>query len=169
MNDANALLSAVIAEARALNIPVARLISPEVVINRRAKMRFGCCRKDRLYWVIEISDRLLEAPESICRETIAHEVLHTCRGCQNHQQKWKEYAAMMNLAYGYDIKRTGKAEDMGITRVKSARYALVCEKCGALITRTRRSKLIDNPDRYRCKCGGRLIKTDPPTGEKENV
>lgn len=166
MNDINALLKEVIRDARTLKIPVSRLIAPEVVINTRAKMRFGCCRKKGLGWVIEISDRLLDADEKIVRETLAHEILHTCHGCQNHQRKWKDYAAMMNEAYGYEIKRTGKAEDMGVTPEKIARYALKCEKCGLILTRTRRSKVINHPERYRCKCGGRLFEIRPPTGEK---
>lgn len=157
MNDINALLKEVIAEARALKIPVSHLISPEVTINKRAKMRFGCCRKKGLGWVIEISDKLLTADPKIIKDTLAHEILHTCRGCQNHQQKWKDYAAMMNNAYGYEIKRTGKIEELGTTHEKFARYALKCEKCGALLTRMRRSKVIDHPERYRCKCGGRLL------------
>ena len=156
MNDINTLLKEVITEARALKIPVSRLISPEVVINTRAKMRLGCCRKKGLGWVIEISDKLLTADPKIIKDTLAHEILHTCRGCQNHQQKWKDYAAMMNNAYGYEIKRTGKIEELGTTHEKIARYALKCEKCGAVLTRTRRSNVIDHPERYRCKCGGAL-------------
>ena len=43
MCDADALLQIVIDEARALGIPVSGGILPQVVINTRAKTRFGRC------------------------------------------------------------------------------------------------------------------------------
>jgi predicted SprT family Zn-dependent metalloprotease len=150
------LLREVIAEARALNIPVSSQIAPNVVINTRATARFGCCVKKGDRYIIELSDKLVNAPESSCRQTLAHEILHTCYGCRNHGPRWKQYAEKMNAAYGYHISRTGTHEALGIANTIPVKYVLVCQKCGAELKRTRMSNLVRYPERYRCKCGGTL-------------
>ena len=93
-------------------------------------------------------------------QTLAHEVLHTCPGCRNHGALWKEYAARMNGAYGYAISRTGTREALGVADVRPVRYRLVCERCGQEFCRSRRSPLVDHPERYRCRCGGVLRRSN---------
>lgn len=72
MNDCDALLQAVLREAKALGIPVSQNIDPEVKRNRRAARRFGCCRFREGRFEIEVAQRLAEGPEAGCRETLAH-------------------------------------------------------------------------------------------------
>ena len=150
------LLQKVIEQAHAANIPVSRRIDPVVLLNGRAKSRYGCCyyRNGRFY--IEISKSLLICSETEIAETIAHEVLHTCPGCRNHQTLWKLYAKRMNELFGYNISRIGSYPIFPEKEAKAAKYTLKCKKCGTLITRTRLSKVIKNPSRYRCRCGGSL-------------
>ena len=130
MNDFDALLVRVLDQARALKIPVSAQIRPHVTVNRRAMTRFGCCIRRGEAFEIELSQRLLEAAEGACLQTLAHEALHTCPGCRDHGQRWKAYAARMNAAYGYAIARTGTCQALGVPDVR--------------------------PERYRCKCGGAL-------------
>ena len=157
MHDADALLARVVAQARALNIPVSSHILPQVRINRRAVTRFGCCIHQRDgSCLIELSARLLEASEQACLQTLAHEVLHTCPGCRNHGARWKEYARRMNEAYGYAISRTGSCEALGVADTRPVRHLVVCTRCGMEFPRSRRSPLVDHPERYRCRCGGAL-------------
>lgn len=159
-NRVNALLAQVIGEARALGIPVSEGIAPEVKLNRRATGRFGCCiRRDGTY-TIELSARLLNAEEQAVRQTLAHEVLHTCWGCANHGARWKGYAARMNAACGYTIARTDTCERLGVEDTARTRYVLVCTRCGTQFRRSRRSRLVEHPERYRCRCGGRLERRD---------
>ena len=66
------------------------------------------------YYHIEVSEFILGCDPEKIRGVLAHEILHTCKGCYNHGNMWKEYAAMMNSAYGYNIKRTSSNEEMGI-------------------------------------------------------
>ncbi len=160
MHDADRLLAEVTAEARAAGIPVSASIDPRVRINRRATTRFGCCILQNGRFIIELSERLLDAPEAACRETLAHELLHTCRGCRNHGARWKDYAARMNERYGYTVARTASCEALGVADTRQLRYWLRCEQCGARIGRSRRSALIRQPERYRCRCGGRLVLTE---------
>ena len=78
----DALLAQVIAQARALGIPVSGRIDPHVRLNARAKKRFGCCIGSvKSGFVIELAAALPAAGRQTCLQTLAHEVLHTCTGC----------------------------------------------------------------------------------------
>ncbi|MGN8875243.1 SprT-like domain-containing protein [Pseudoflavonifractor sp. HCP28S3_F10] len=157
MNDFDALLRAVLAQARSSGIPVSSAIDPHVVVNTRALTRFGCCVRRGGSFQIQLTHRLLDAPEQSCRETLAHEVLHTCPGCQNHGQRWRAYAGRMNAAFGYHISRTSRPEDLGVADLRPVRHLVVCQKCGREFPRTKASNLTLHPERYRCKCGGTLV------------
>ncbi len=162
MNDCDALLREVIGQAKALAIPIAKSIEPNVRINRRAVSRFGCCRRSGEVFVIEVAARVAEGNAEGCREVLAHELLHTCFGCQNHGKRWKSYAQRMNEAYGYNIRRTATDRDVGAAvQTRPYQYILRCEKCGAELGRFRASPLTRHPERYRCRCGGRLTRIHP--------
>lgn len=154
--DVDALLAQVTAQARAVKIPISPAICPRVALNSRATGRFGCCIRKNGSFTIELSSRMLAAEEKAVMQTLAHEVLHTCYGCSNHGARWKGYAARMNAAYGYDIERTDSCEKLGVPDTRKVRYIVACTKCGAQFTRSKRSPLVDHPERYRCRCGGGL-------------
>ena len=161
-NDVDALLTQVIRQAEALGIPVSTRIDPHVRLNTRAKTRFGCCKGNRTTgFIIEIAAALLTAEPHVCMQVLAHEVLHTCRGCQDHGERWKAYAAQMNAAYGYAIRRTDKAEQLGVRlpprKPPQYRWRIICIQCGKQYLRQKESKLVKHPGRYRCSdCGGVL-------------
>ena len=84
------------------------------VINSRAKSRWGLCKKTGINtFEIQIAERLLgdDVSDLACKDTIVHEILHTCRGCHGHTGLWKSYADLMNRTYGYSIKRTTSSMD----------------------------------------------------------
>ena len=138
--------------------------SPNIsfVINTRAKSRLGLCKKIGNSYVIEISQLLLDErvdEKNGLKNTIMHELLHTCRGCMNHTGRWAELAQNVNDAYGYHVKRVTNHNDCVIPDELQApaRYLIRCTECGALIPRQRMSALIKNPKKYLCaKCGGKL-------------
>lgn len=157
----DALLAQVIAQARALGIPVSGRIDPHVRLNARAKKRFGCCIGSvKSGFVIELAAALPAAGRQTCLQTLAHEVLHTCTGCQDHGDRWKSYAARMNAAYGYTIRRTDKPEDLGVVlpeHIPVYHWRVTCTGCGKSFLRQKTSPLIRQPARYRCAaCGGKL-------------
>ena len=155
----NKLLQDVIYECKAIKLPVSNYIEPEVLINKRAKKRFGACRKKANGFTIEISEFLMDAAPEHIKNILAHEVLHTCMGCQNHGKKWKIYAQAMNNKYGYKINTTTSYEKVGLDtpqHEKNYNYIIQCQKCGKIIYRQRKSKLITHTNHYRCKCGGLL-------------
>lgn len=156
----NALLQEVISECKAIHIPVSNNISPDIFINKRAKSRFGACRKTRAGFVIELCHPVLETDVNNIKNIMAHELLHTCRGCYNHGIRWKAYAERMNQAYGYNITTTTSYEQMGLEKPEKKiqyKYLVQCRKCGKQIYRQKKSKLITNTNRYRCTCGGKLM------------
>lgn len=151
------LLALVVGQARAVGIPVSSKIDPKVRVNRRARTRFGCCVQKNGRYYIEIAEQLLDAKEQAVRQVLVHEVLHSCRGCANHGLKWKDYAARMNEAYGYDVTRTDTFEKLGIPDRRPVKYLVECQSCGKQIPRMKRSPLVEHPERYRCSCGGTLV------------
>lgn len=160
----NRTLKEVIKEARELNIPVPNNIKEKVRINGRPKKRFGCCRRENLMYEIELSRFVLDCTEKIVRSVIAHEVLHTCRGCYEHGKLWKEYASKMNDAYGYNIKRVSSYEEMGLSKMNTnieAKYIIKCEKCGREYPRQRFTCVMKKINAYRCTCGGKLTLITP--------
>jgi len=164
MTEIDEKLQKVLAQARELSIPVSSKVQNEVVINNRAKTRFGCCRKTKSGYVIEISKFLISGPEKAIYQTLAHEVLHTCPGCQNHSLDWKAHAETMNRFFDYNIKRTSTPLEMGMEEggpVRSPRpvkYAFVCKKCGRRIERSKKSKLVTHTHLFKCLCGGKIEK-----------
>lgn len=158
-NDFDRLLLEVAAEAVRAGVPISDRIKPEVRVNKRAKTRFGMCIRENGCYTIELSSMLLTAPERSCRQTLAHELIHTCKGCDNHGSLFRHYAAVMNSVYGYDIRRTNSREEMGIDADAPGRkvnYILQCESCGIQINRSRYTSVVAHPSRYLCRCGGRL-------------
>ncbi len=158
----NDILREVIKEAQAIKIPVSNNINEQVYINPRPKRRFGCCSTKGGKFCIEISEFLLKVAPQKIRGVIAHEVLHTCRGCRDHGPRWKEYAAKMNAAYGYDIKRVSSFEELGLEGIEkpdteaNIKYIIKCKKCGKEYPRQRFTCVMQKIDAYRCQCGGKL-------------
>lgn len=107
----------------------------------------------------------MQSSERAIRNTLIHELLHTCPGCLNHGQKWKAYARIVQNRFGYNIVRAGGDKDEA-SALEAARrekragyqtqYLLVCTKCGQEFIRYRKSNLVLHPEKYRCKCGGTI-------------
>lgn len=161
LNDCDALMRKVAEQARGLGIPISGQIGGHVLLNRRAVNRLGCCRRQGGGYVIELAARVAEGTEESCLETLAHELLHTCPGCQNHGALWKRYAKQMNEAYGYNIQRVAAEGTAGGVLPRPFKYLFRCEKCGAELGRYRASPLTRHPEGYRCRCGGRLHRVEP--------
>ena len=53
-------------------------------------------------------------------------------------------------------KLTQKEKPMSKISIKSSRYLLKCIGCGKEYPRTKKSKTVKSPEKYRCRCGSRL-------------
>lgn len=155
-NELDGLMAELRGELKALGIPVSDRLLPEVRINTRARRRLGCCfYQSGRYW-IEVSQAVLD-DEALLRQTLVHELLHTCPKCRDHGPRWKAYAQTVNEMLGYSIERTVRTENApGPLRHEEVKYILECQSCGAQIKRMRMSKAVKCPWRYRCQCGGKL-------------
>ena len=153
----DSLMAELCSALRELGIPLSGHIEPRVQVNARAKRRLGCCILKNGIYTVEVSASLLDQPE-LLRQTLAHELLHTCWGCRNHGTRWKAYAARAGGALGCSIERTVKLEGEPQERLRreEVKYVLECQACGAKIERFRMSKAVKSPWRYRCRCGGAL-------------
>ena len=164
MKDLSALIMDCRTELNALKIPIGNIV--RVDINDTAKSRWGLCSRLKSgAFKISISKSLLQdkVSDKNAKQTLLHEMLHTAKDCFKHTGQWKVYANMLNRAYGYNIKRTNSADEMGLPemkRTKKTNYAITCQNCGYTYNRQRMSVIIDHPERYRCgKCGGNLKRT----------
>ncbi len=159
----NTLTKNLIKELKNVGIPVSNNIG-EVMINTRAKARFGACKAKKTIlgksFTIEISSEILGCDTKAISEIIIHELLHTCPGCFNHGKKWKLYTDIVETRLGYTIKTTQKYEDFGLEKPASkeeAKYIVKCSGCGIEFHRKRMCKLVKSPEKYRCgKCGNIL-------------
>lgn len=151
-----------------IGIPVSREICPEIRLSK-ATSWYGQCQQNRVYqgkrykFVISLSVYHLQSSEQAIRNTLIHELLHTCPGCLNHGPKWKTYASIVQKRYGYRIIRAGgdKDKDSLMEQARQqkraayeTKYLLVCTKCSQQFVRFRKSNLVLHPEKYRCKCGG---------------
>ena len=81
-------------EMSAIDIPFGKIT--KVTVNYRAKSRWGQCSKrydylDGAIYTININCDLChpDASERGLKETIIHEILHTCPDCMCHTGEWK--------------------------------------------------------------------------------
>lgn len=138
----------------------------EIKVNTRAKKRWGQCELvPGEGYSININIVLLDERNDIngLKNTIIHELLHSCDGCMNHGEKWRLLANKVNDVYGLNIKRTSNSDEKGIdksTIVKSQvvyKYEIQCIDCGHVYKRAKMSTVIQHPEEYRCShCGGKL-------------
>lgn len=148
-------------ELAALRIPWGKVRNWSV--NTRAKARWGLCTKvSRGVFDIQIAASLLDdaIDDQAVKDTIVHELLHTVPGCFKHTGKWKQYAELINkLMPHYRIKSRSSYADKGVEDLRSTptyRYILKCEQCGREVRRQKKSAVVEYPENYRCKCGGKL-------------
>ena len=122
-------------ELDSIGIPYGNVKSFE--INTRAHSRWGQCRVIPGGFSININSDLLDErnDENGLKNTIIHELLHTCKGCLNHGARWTAYAKKVRNFLGYNIQRQSTADEKGVHyRTESERnykYQLVCPECGA--------------------------------------
>ena len=167
MKDLNKLVDTCLFELDTIGIKYGSIT--KWTINTRARKRWGRCSPlpDKKSFEISVSERLLadDISDKSVKTTIIHEILHTCKGCLNHSTEWKKLASYVNSTLGYDIKRCTSAAEHGICdepAARNVRYIVKCIKCGKTYERERKSKIIKNPQRYRCGvCRGKLVLADP--------
>lgn len=160
MRDLQRIAQECINELDQINIPYGNV--EKFVSNQRFSRTWGRCQKTSGGFLIQISEKLLQdhVPMEALKQTILHEMIHTCPGCFNHQREWKRMAALVNNTYGYNIKTYSDAEELGMSPVvRKVKHRFVCTGCGLVIERQKESKFTKNYKKYYCsRCKGRFQK-----------
>ena len=170
MKDLNKLFDECKAELDSIGIQYGNVVSIEV--NYRAKKQCGLCREVRIgrtwednRYSINISSFLLadDVPDEGTKNTIIHELLHTCKDCMNHGGNWKRLAEKVHRKLGYNIKRTSSCEEKGLEGViikpQEYKYVFRCQQCGQEVKRKKKSKFTEYYTNYSCGlCVGKFKK-----------
>ncbi len=136
-----------------------------ITVNNRLSRALGRCIRNGNSFRIEIARKTVAETTDIAflMDVIIHELIHTVPGCWNHGDKFQAVAALVNYKLGHHITITSSAETLeaaGITPIgnQTAKYALVCRKCGKTVAyRQRKCSLTEKPGYYRHSgCGGDL-------------
>lgn len=108
-------------------------------------------------FTIEIAGFMLDdaCPLAELKNTVIHEILHTCEGGQNHGPTWQLYARTMNRKYGYNIATYADEKEIAATaqarmKVNPPKYTTICNKCGFVEYTYRMCGFVRNPGRYLC-------------------
>ncbi len=155
------LVNEVLEELRGIGIEVPQKITYE--INPRLRRALGRARRiGENTFIVELSKDTMQVGGTYAKQVLHHEILHTMPGCMNHGKKWQAWAHRINRELGYDISRctSGKEviEPLGKEKyMERYKYRLKCTRGGNEIYRMKASNVVQNPDRYRCKCGGHLV------------
>ena len=164
MKDLRKLYNECVSELKHIHVDISNRIV-EVKSNGRLRTVLGRCNYNRITgnYSIEINACLLtdEAETQAVKETIIHELIHTCPGCMNHGYEWKKRGEIASKLLGYNVCRLRSIDDLNNWKVEVKRetykYALVCNECGKEYKRKRWSEALANPSRYRCgRCNGSL-------------
>lgn len=164
MKDLRKLYNDCVMELKRINMDISDCIV-KVEVNGRLRTVLGRCNYNYRTgnYSIEINSCLLtdEAETQAAKETIIHELIHTCPGCMNHGYEWKRRGDRVSRMLGYDVCRLQNIDTLnkwGVeVKEESWKYALVCNDCGNQYKRKRWSDALANPSRFRCgRCNGSL-------------
>lgn len=142
--NADLLLKQVKKELKGI-IPYSDSISSKVKIVK-AKSFLGQCKrlglvdyaKKGFQFEIKLSKYLLECDKQLIKNTIAHELIHTCKGCFNHGYNFKSLMYKINKELGYNVAL--KNNNKEFSQKFEYKYKLTCSKCGKVFYRNRLPK-----------------------------
>lgn len=116
---------------------------------------------------IVISKRILNDnfPEKYLKETIIHELIHTCNGCGNHGREFQRMAKHVNQELGYSVGTYASREETDyynqLYSQKENKYFIKCPECGRRWGFKIKGKSYKHPEQYRCsKCKATLIQAN---------
>lgn len=148
-----------------INIPVSDSINPDIKLSK-AQRKWGSCKRSKksndYRFHISISENCFKEPDYIqfISNIMAHELIHTVKGCFNHGAKFQSYARKAAVL-GYTVNTTSKSsiEKTDDEKFNEAKHVLRCKNCGEIYYRFRFPKDPKYIDKIMCgRCKGRLEK-----------
>lgn len=170
MKDLNRLYADCVLEMVRIGMDISSNIT-KISVNKRLSRALGrCIMQDRTYR-IEVQPCMLadDVDDRMTKNTIIHELLHTCPGAFNHGYEFQRRARQVNALLGYSISTTTNVNvltDAGvILKQPHYRYGCVCTRCGKMTSRYQRwtSKLehIENWRHTPCGASLKVVSLDP--------
>jgi len=147
-------------------------------LRANATRSWGRCSRNfklgKTQYVIKINQSLLDETKSLnddaLTSTLVHEILHACAWDSGHTGRWLSLANEINRKYGYNIQRVSSSKEKGmseeyiaeaLSKNRTIKIKLVCEKCGYENLYCRESKFTRNYKGCRCGlCHGSLRRED---------
>lgn len=160
------LFQQVQSDCRKAGIPI-RAVS-NLSVNPRLTRAQGRCeiqrREKKTIFTIQISQGLLDTHHlQALKDVLAHELIHTVEGCNNHSKLFHYYGQRLkNYNSDYTISTTFRFQDYGLNsaqfdQTRPYKYILECTQCEARYFRKNLSNTVRYPSRYRCShCGGSI-------------
>lgn len=140
-------------------VPYSEHISSNVLLlSKRNKRTLGKCTRnlDSSYFVISLNPKLENMSEQLIKDVLAHEIIHTVKGCFNHGYNFKSCMYYVNrYCKNYNVEVKSNNEEWNEN--KQYKYKLTCKKCGKVIYRNRIIHKWAKLGLYSHKCGGDLI------------
>lgn len=168
MKDLKRLYLECVSEARSIGLDISDRITG-IEVNSRLSRALGRCYARYAVgggytYRIEVNPCMLadDLDDRIPKNTIMHELVHTCDRCMNHGPEFQRRAMMVNRKLGYHVSTTtdGDALEAAGVNLKRAsdNYGIVCKKCGRVVERRKRwSTTLERIRSYRhSDCGGDL-------------
>lgn len=164
MKNLDKLFQESLADIKTIGIPVGNIV--KINVSNMKKNTWAYCYKiptmdgNNPNYGIDVSPRLVmdDVSDQSLKDTIAHEILHTCKGCWKHQGQWKRYANIVNNFYKgkYHIQTRESPFDKGISLDESYRYVIRCNKCSKEVGIHKKCKTLMTVKENRggCICGG---------------
>lgn len=116
-------------------VPYSQNISPSLGV-LRTKRTLGRCYSMYGNFRISLSKYLFECSEELIKNVIAHEIIHTVKGCFNHKTNFQYYANLVNFKLGYNIEVRNSNKEFQPPK----KYKLTCVECGTVYYRDRLCK-----------------------------
>ena len=90
-----------------------------------------------------------DCPIEELKETIIHELIHTCPRCQSHGKIWMKYAKILNDKYGYELMTTKDYEAV-FNKELPILHKYVCKTCGSFFNLRVENETYFSKDMYFC-------------------
>lgn len=118
---------------------------------------YGRCKRTKTGFTVYISKYIKD--EQCFKNTVAHELIHTCPACMNHGIIFQNLARKLKK-YGYDIEvQSPITEEMKIAQQQKAKYEIGC--VDGCFKEYKQRKI--NVDKYKCvHCGADLYIKEVP-------
>lgn len=129
-------------------IPYSNKIDNNVRISKRAFRFMGRCTKNwtKDSYFITVSQLLLNTNNTkLIKETLIHELIHTCINCFNHGNNFKYFMHTINDRTNYNVVINSNNQEYAkqvenFRKNSKPKYKITCIKCGMITYRNRLDK-----------------------------